>query len=212
MVPAHRLKQAPWRSVVLMSVCLSVMLIPSAAELLIYDRAAIARGELWRIFTAHAVHYSVPHLFNNMLALLPAVLLAETRYREDMMYVLVVSALAIGLTIFVCEPGMLRYAGASGIALGLITFVALRGIADKGRWRTVCLTVLAVVVVKLAAESLFEWQPVDWEREAGFVTVTLAHVTGAASGLLVWCVRFVPGKRSRLVVKGTIEGSQPQQI
>lgn len=212
MVSARWLKQAPWWSIVLTIGCIAVMLTPSVAELFVYDRAALARGELWRIFTAHAVHYSVPHLLNNMLVLVPAALLTEMRYRKDLVHVLVISAVAIGLTIFVFEPGIARYAGASGISMGMLTFVALRGIADKGRWRLVCLFVLAVVIAKLAAESLFGWQPINWERESGFVTVTLAHVAGAACGFLVWWVKLVSGKRSYVVAADAIPDNQPRQI
>jgi rhomboid family GlyGly-CTERM serine protease len=208
-VPAHWLKQMPWCSISLAIGCISVMLIPSLAEWFIYDRTAIVRGELWRILTAHTVHYSASHLVNNMLILMPAAILTEARSRKDLMLVLGFSAVAIGLAVMSFEPGISRYAGVSGVALALLTYIALGGMSVKGRWRTVCMLILAVIVVKLAAESLFGWHWIDWQREAGFVPVTIAHLTGAASGFLVWCVRFVSGKRSSMVAAGMIPDNQP---
>jgi len=206
-VATNWLKRVPWFSVSLLIGCMATLAIPLVAELLVYERAAIARGEVWRIFGAHAVHYSGLHLFNNLLVLMPAVLLTEMRYPKELVRVLVVSAAAIGLAIFIFEPGILRYAGASGVSLGLITYVALRGLAGNRRWQTVCGLVLALVGVKLAGESLFGWQLVNWEQEGGFVTVTLAHLAGVVSGLVVWCahilhdkyVRFVPTEATRII-------------
>ncbi len=209
MVQARWLKQLPWCSIGLATGCISVMLMPSLAEWLIYDRTAIARGELWRILTGHAVHYSVPHLINNMLILMPAAILTEARSRKDLLLVLGYSAVAIGLAVMLLEPGILRYAGASGVALALLTYVAVGGMWGKGRWRTVCILILAVVAAKLAAESLLGWQWIDWEREAGFVPIKLAHLTGAASGFLLCCVQFVSAKRSSVVAAGMVSGNQP---
>jgi len=205
-VAAYWLKRVPWWSIGLAIGCIAAFAIPWVADSLIYDRAAIARGELWRLLTAHVVHYSASHLLNNVLVLLPAVLLSEIRSRKELLHVLAVSATAIGVAIFIFEPGILRYAGASGISLALIVYVALRGIAGNPRWRTVCGLVLALVGVKLAAESLFGWQLVNWEHESGFVTVTLAHVIGVGAGMAVWCahifsdklVRFVPTQAARI--------------
>ena len=71
--------------------------LPGVAEYLVYDRGALARGELWRVFSAHMVHYSGAHLLANVLVLLPAALLVEVRYRVDFLRILVVSAVAIGV-------------------------------------------------------------------------------------------------------------------
>jgi rhomboid family GlyGly-CTERM serine protease len=194
----HRLRGLPWWSIGLVAACLAATAISSVADLLIYEREAIARGEWWRLFTGHIVHYSRPHLLNNVLVLVPAAVVVEWRSRRELIHVLAMSATAIGLSVLVFEPGILRYAGASGISLGLVTYAALRGMDGNARWRVVCGLVLIVVAGKLAAESFFAWQLVDWEREAGFITVKLAHVAGVASGLLVWCVQFARERRTPL--------------
>lgn len=202
MVAARWLKRLPWWSIGLVAGCVAAWAIAPLADLLIYKRDAIAQGECWRLFTGHIVHYSGTHLLNNFLVLVPAALLIEVRSRRDLMRVLLVSMSAIGLAIWVFQPGISTYAGSSGIALALVTFAGLRGMQGNPRWRMVCGLVLILVAGKLAGESLFGWQPVDWERAAGFVTVKLAHVTGVASGLLVWCVAVVRDRRARFAAAG----------
>ncbi|MEE9338293.1 MAG: rhomboid family intramembrane serine protease, partial [Methylococcaceae bacterium] len=41
-----------------------------APEQLIYDRALISQGEIWRLLTAHLVHLDSEHLILNLAALL----------------------------------------------------------------------------------------------------------------------------------------------
>lgn len=186
MVTAQGLRNTPWWTIGLATTAVAVLLIPGAADLLVYDRAALARGEVWRLLTAHAVHYSAAHLLNNMLVLGCAAWLVETRYRSDWLCIVALSAVAICAAVFVFEPHIARYAGASGVSLALLTYAALRGLGENRRWRIVCTMVLATIFLKLAAENLFDWQLVNWKQEAGFVTVTLSHAVGACIGVLIW--------------------------
>jgi rhomboid family GlyGly-CTERM serine protease len=185
-VAPDQLKRVPWLSIGLAMVCVAATAIPVLRDAFIYERSAVVQGELWRIFSAHFVHYSNSHLLGDMLILFPAALLAELRSRKELVQCLAVSASAVGVAVFIFEPGVWRYAGASGVSYGLLVFVAMCGLHGNPRWRKVCVVILVLVAGKLAAENLFGWRPVNWESEAGFVTVTLAHITGAASGLSVW--------------------------
>lgn len=198
MVAAQGLRNAPWWTIGLVTAAVAVLMIPGAAELLVYERSAIARGELWRLFTAHLTHYSASHLINNMLVLVFAAWLVEERYRADLLRVLALSAVAIGFAVFVFRPEITRYAGVSGISLALLTYAALRGLTENRRWRIVCSVVLVMICLKLTAESLFGWQPIDWKQQAGFVTITLSHAIGVGIGLLIWLTHiFKPVRGSR---------------
>jgi rhomboid family GlyGly-CTERM serine protease len=167
----------------------AALVIPGIAEYLVYDRGALAQGELWRLLSAHLVHYSGAHLFTNLLVLVPAALLVETRYREDLLKILAVCAVAIGVGLFFFQEEIYRYAGASGISLSLLTYAALRGLDANTRWRVVCAILLAMVAIKLVAEAFVGWQVADWEQDAGFVTVTFSHATGAGTALVIWITR-----------------------
>ena len=202
MVAAQGLRNAPWWTIGLVTAAVTVLMIPGAAELLVYERSAIARGELWRLFTAHLTHYSASHLINNLLVLVFAAWLVEERYRADLLRLVALSAVAIGIAVFVFRPEITRYAGASGISLALLTYVALRGLSENRRWRIVCSVVLVMICLKLTAESVFGWQSIDWKQQAGFVTITLSHAIGVGIGLLVWLshtVKHVRGSRFEVV-------------
>lgn len=201
--------RTPWLSIALATACVAGLVIPAAGDFLIYERGAVASGELWRLFTAHVVHYTDAHLINNLMVLLPAMVLAELRSRKELVSVLTVSAAAICLAIFVFEPGVGRYAGASGVSLALVTFVALRGMTGNVRWRVICGTVLVLVGLKLGAENFFAWRWVTWGHETGIVTLTLAHVVGVLSGLLFWFVHIARGKIDQLVVLARAQIHQP---
>ena len=208
---ARQLIRAPWLSIGLAAGCIASVVIPSVGAFFIYDRSAVASGELWRILTAHFVHYTDSHLINNLIVLLPAMVLAEIGSRKDMVRVLVVSAAAIGVAVFALEPDVTRYAGASGVSLALVTYIALRGMAGNVRWRVVCGALLVLVGFKLAAENLFGWRWVNWEHESGIFTVTLAHSVGVVSGLLVWFVQTVKGKSGSFVARGRAGIDQSRQ-
>ncbi len=186
MVATPGLKNMPWWTIAFATAAVAALMVPGATELFIYDRPALARGELWRLLTAHLVHYSGAHLLNNLLVLVSAAWLVERRYRSDWLCIVALSGTAIGIGVFVFEPGVARYAGASGVSFGLLTYVALRGLTENPRWRVVCVTVLVMIFLKLMAENLFGWQLVDWRQEAGFVTVTISHAIGAGIGALIW--------------------------
>ena len=52
----------PIISVGLVVAAVVVHVLPGAAGALQYDRTALARGEVWRLFTAHLAHFSGNHL------------------------------------------------------------------------------------------------------------------------------------------------------
>ena len=212
MVVAQPLKYMPWWTIAYVASVAAIQVIPGLSEYLIYDRSALAHGELWRLFSAHMVHFSSAHLLNNLLVLAPAALLVEMRYREDFVKVVAVSALAIGLALYLFQANIDRYAGASGISLALLVYGALRGLWDRNRrWRIVCSVVLAVVATKITAEILFDWQTTDWENGSGFVTVTLSHVTGTIVGMAIGLARTSGcGQHSRLAKR--ISGSSAAPV
>jgi rhomboid family GlyGly-CTERM serine protease len=102
----------------------AVLMLPGVTEWMVYQRSAVARGELWRLFTAHLAHYSVSHLLNNVLVLALAGWLVEARYRTQWLSLVTVSAAGIGFAVFAFEPQIERFAGASGISLALLTYAA----------------------------------------------------------------------------------------
>lgn len=182
------LARMPWWTLGLVSAALIAQWFPGAADLLVYDRAALIGGELWRIVTGHLVHFSAAHLLNNLAVLVPAVWLVETRYRRDAGLLFLGAASAIGIALLAGEPRILQFGGASGISLAFLVYACLRGLHEDTRWRTVCMVLLAIIGAKFAAEFA-GWHLRDWQANEGFVPVMLSHVVGAATGGAVYLWR-----------------------
>lgn len=188
--PPAIVPRLPWWTLGLVSAALLAQWSGDAANLLVYDRSGVLGGELWRIATGHLVHFSAAHLLNNLAVLVPAVWLVETRHRADAGPLLLTSALAIGIALLAGEPRLLRFGGASGVALAFLTYACLRGLHEGGRWKTVCIVLLAIIGAKFIAESA-GWRLHDWQANQGFAPVLLSHVVGVATGATVYLWRFL---------------------
>ena len=195
MVAPPALTRIPWWLLGLVAVALVTQWFDAAADLLVYDREGLAGGELWRLLTGHLVHFSAAHLVNNLVVLVPAVWLVETRYTKDTGLLMLAAASAVGIAVFAGTPEIQRFGGASGISLAFLVYACLRGLHENRRWRLVCGVLLAIVCVKLAAEFFWSWGLLDWETNGNFVPVTLSHLVGTATGAVLY-VWHVAGKRA----------------
>lgn len=149
-------------------------------ELMRYERAAVAAGEVWRILTAHLVHYDFRHLALNLggLALLWGLFLGDAPARA-WLAVALVSAVTIGAGLWFLDPRLIWYLGLSGILHGVW---AAGGVAACRRWRLEGVVTLALLAGKLALEQ------VHGALTAGgrdsLPVVTEAHLYGALGGLV----------------------------
>jgi rhomboid family GlyGly-CTERM serine protease len=83
-----------------------------------YDREAILNGELWRLWTAHIVHFSWQHAVSDALVMFAATTLAARLAGPCMVVAtLAIGAPAISLGLLLAVPAMGEYRGASGLAL-----------------------------------------------------------------------------------------------
>lgn len=183
--PAQRAGPGRWPRVTL--VCIAVLLmvqaLPGLGDALLFDRDAIRQGEVWRLVTANAVHYSWAHLWGNVAVLAVAGVWAESRAPRTFAGVLGLASLAVGGAVWTFEPGILQFAGASGVAVAVLVCAAACAWRDGGRRRWVALAVLAGVAAKLVAEFA-GWHWRDTAAE-GFAVVASSHAAGAAVGALL---------------------------
>lgn len=183
----------PWWTIGLVVAALVVAWVPDAADLLIYDRARILGGELWRIVTGHWVHFSKAHLLANLALLVPAAWIVESRYGHDAGLVLAIASIVVGIALLLGEPDVVEFGGASGMSLAFLAYACLRGLEEEGRWRAVCAVALATLMAKFVAEAA-GWSVRDWQIHEGFVTVTSSHIVGAATGAALYASRRVARK------------------
>ena len=144
----------------------------------------LALSQPWRAWTAVAVHWSTQHLMANLGATLAVAAFgwaARLPARATLAW-----ALAWPLThaALLVQPALAHYGGLSGVLHAGVAVATLWLMATaRGRVRLIGAAVFAGMLVKLVSEE--PWGP-PLRLGAGFdiATAPLAHVTGAAAGLL----------------------------
>lgn len=188
-LPSRRGGTGRWPRVTLacILVLLVVQAVPVLGDALLFDRDAIRQGEVWRLVTAHAVHYSWTHLGSNLAVLAVAGTWAESRGALALAGVLASASLVVGAAVWMFEPALRQFAGASGVAVAVVVCAAGCAWRDGGRARWVALAVMAGVAAKLVAES-GGWHWRDTTAD-GFVVVATSHAAGAMAGAFSVLVR-----------------------
>jgi len=149
---------------------------------------SLAAREPWRAFTAAAVHYSPLHLGANLAgAVLVGALgvVAQVPGRIVLAWLLAWPLTQFGLML---RPDLLHYGGLSGVLHAGVAAASLWLVVhDRGRRQWIGAAILAVLTIKIIAES--PWGPAVQTREGWDIAVApFAHASGAICGLL--CARL----------------------
>lgn len=170
----------------------------AAAE---YDRAALIRGEWWRLWSGHWVHADVTHALGTACAWLGLAFLSRKPYRMLAALVLIITPLLSAATLLLPVvsplplPVLDHYRGGSGVSFVWMTFLLCnpRALAVQLAWRwRYALT--AALTAKLAWD-LQAW--LDVVPTPGFQVAGEVHVLGALLGVLfASCVTLTDVPRS----------------
>ena len=115
----------PWATALIVGVAVVVQAIPGATSALEYDRAAVSEGQIWLPLTAQAVHWSPAMAAVDLAVVIIAGLLIEARSKKRLLGALGVAAVVVGLAVHFLASDIVRYRGASGIAIALVVVAAL---------------------------------------------------------------------------------------
>lgn len=152
-------------------------------SLLLYERTALFHGQFWRLWTSHWIHFSPSHLTWNLLVVLVAGTWLEKLHPGRLPRFALFAAPVIGLTLLGFAPAMHTYGGLSGLAVGLVTTLALTQSLRQGPGQMLWTLCLVAIAGKLAFELLVT--PFGFARFApGIQASPLAHVAGAAAGVI----------------------------
>lgn len=188
----------PWFFSAVGVTVLIIQFVPSWREVLIYDRAALAAGEWWRIWTGHLVHFGWPHFIADAGLLMILGWTLGKQFRTASAWALTVQPAFITAIIYWMDPLMTRYAGLSAVNLGLLLLLAIRGWQGNLRdwfWPAI----IVIYVVELVQEI------VRGGQGGGFIqfddptvkVATSAHLAAAAYALIAWGVcRLIELRRS----------------
>ena len=155
------------------------------AEGLVYDRAAVAQGQAWRLVTGHLVHGDPIHLIANVGALFVLGGLFETVLRlgaRRFWAILGLSIAAIDLALWFWVPALEMYCGFSGVLNGFFIVVVYALWQESGdsllRW---------IAVGGLGKIAVETWGGGAVLPLSSLPSVTEAHFAGFAAGLVL-CV------------------------
>ncbi|MEM8743517.1 MAG: rhombosortase [Pseudomonadota bacterium] len=207
----HGRFRLPWVTLSLAAICASLYaLFGGTPELLVYDRAAIAGGEWWRLVTGHLVHLDLQHLGTNVGALLALGFLYETSDfggpRRLAFGVLALSGLIISAALFLGAPATAFYCGLSAILNALYVATTLGMWRETGSklWLAAC----ALNLVKIGWEAAFGpifSTALAWPPHIG------AHIAGFVAGCVfaAWSTSRINRASSDLASRGPMPASHP---
>jgi rhomboid family GlyGly-CTERM serine protease len=172
---------------------------------LVFDRAGLALGEWWRLWTGHLVHFSAAHLGANLLGLGVVAVMSGLRRdgaesaprpRAWLWGGMLIAPPLLSLALFALEPAMHTYGGLSGLVCGLLTFTALELIAAPAAagpmrgariWGAALLVVIAMKSVGDLLAQSFSF--VAFDSTADVRVSAWAHAAGALLGLVFFLSR-----------------------
>lgn len=158
--------------------------IDSVSRWLIYDRNLIFSGEIWRTWTGHVVHFGPSHFIWNLAVFVPSGVWLERLWPGRTRWFYAVCPLVVSVALLVLDPSLVRYAGLSGLATGMLVLLAILQLGRRNEepaWFWI--SVLVLVGAKIGIE-LFTGAPVFVSGFGDIRTVPLAHIFGAVCGAM----------------------------
>jgi rhomboid family GlyGly-CTERM serine protease len=147
-------------------------------DLLRYERAAVAQGELWRLLTGHLVHLGWHHYALNVMGLALMWALFYPDYSPARwLLILLMSAASIDTGFFFVERGLVWYVGLSGVLHGVM---AAGTLAHARRREPDAWILVPFLVGKLVWEQTRG--PMPYSSDPAGDVVVAAHLYGALGG------------------------------
>jgi len=180
-----RKKTWPWATVVVAVAALLVFGNPRLFDVFIFQRSLIFSGQVWRVWTGHIVHFGPSHLAWDLAVFLPAGCWLESLRPRCARWLYLLGPVIISAVLLVFDPTLERYAGLSGLAMGTLVLLAIIQSTNKNESPWIWLGVLLLAAAKIVIE-LRQGAPLLVSDFANVRNVPLAHLSGAACGLVCW--------------------------
>lgn len=178
------------------------LLEPISSDWLMFDRAAIDKGQVWRLFSAHFVHLSPTHMFGNAMGIVLLAYIAG-RYLNNLVGLLLLAwcLLVVGLGLYWYADYLQRYVGLSGVLHGLLLVAPF---ISKFYSRRIAGCFLVVIVSKVIWEQSSFYDDMAMVGMIGGRVETNAHLLGMLAGLVFLMVYYL----KQYVDLGKVNGGQ----
>ena len=156
---------------------------PGLSNSLVYDRAALREGELWRLLTGHLVHFSPIHWAFNALVLGVAGFLVERQGTRRIVGLYLSLATGISVGLFLVHPQMAFFGGLSGIAVGILFTWALWGIQAHQPFPWLPWIVVVFLPIKVGWEHYWQTSVLTLLGNQSFQPMPSSHLFGCLIAL-----------------------------
>jgi len=151
-----------------------------APDSLVFDRAAIAQGQLWRLITGHMVHADAGHALWDIAALAIIGWLMEPQGRLRLLLAALLGCFAVNFGIWYFMPSLDLYCGLSGV-LNTLFVIMLTDLWAAHRHPIFPCAGIALCI-KLGCEIHAGQSLII---ATAWPTTPLAHLAGGLGGLLM---------------------------
>lgn len=182
---------------------------PGALAWLQFDRSAIGGGQWWRLLTGNLIHYDWIHLGANLgaFAFLGWMVLGRARRA---LWVVPISAVAVGAGVYAWADGVATYRGISGVACALLSWMLIvMAIEDRG-WKALCwIGMLLLIIAKSVYETATGAVLLPTSAPQGVEVVGVTHIVGLATGAAMGiCVCLRPRRSPRFAPQAQVRSQQ----
>jgi rhomboid family GlyGly-CTERM serine protease len=143
-------RRAPWVTVGTVAVCTAASVaaaFPGGGELLQYDRARVAAGEIWRLLTGQMVHWTARMAIADLAVLLVLGFWLEREgRRRAVSLALGLGAVFVAAGVALLPSSVLFSRGSSGLASALFVLTALEAVRPPARFSSRALAAGALLL------------------------------------------------------------------
>ena len=197
---SHGAQKVPWLTLALSALVGIFYLSGSRAfEFLVFDKEAILRGEIWRFFTGHFVHFGFEHFIWDFLALIILGAVIELNDPRKLAGAFLTSCMFVSTWLIFGGGGKDTYCGLSGALSGLLVvavFVQYQVTHNKISFLVLLGAFLKIVFELLSHKTLFV---------VSVSPVPTVHFTGFISGFLYSILMEVVIKSKAMSIGDTRE-------
>ncbi len=172
---------------------LLLLLLQPLQPTLLYQRESVLAGEVWRLWTASFVHTNYYHLTLNVAGFWLFLLLCAPVLRlKFLIFSMIFSALPVGSGLFLLNPGIIWYAGFSGIQYGL--FLAGAILLTIQQEKLPGITLFIVVSGKLITDAFITGNSLS-QTLINAPVIQQSHWYGTAAGIVSVLPEIIRTKR-----------------
>lgn len=180
------ISRLPTFTIAVLAMCIASSKVNALASLFVYDREAIFRGELWRLITAHMVHFNNSHLIYNLIVFAVIGWIIEHKGYRYFKLLCLLMAFSISAVMIMLKPEMAYFGGLSGMVCGAIAYGSLLCLREQSPWRTISIISIIFLFLKVSLETYTDGSILPYWGTQDFLPIPLSHIVGILTAVSVF--------------------------